>query len=523
MTQLNFSERTDLNSNTVSDYEHIFRYAKACMVTFDPVTTLITDANEAACRLYGYSLRELTQKRILDLTTSKPERTRELIDQVLQSKEDVIGTCHRDKSGCLHYLEFHASVFMSGNKPYIFSIIHDITEKTIAERERQQALEYSENKYRTYVNNAPISIFITSHTGNIIEINKEACRITGYSEDELLSMTVMDLWAPDSVENARKAEEALFEQGIMSETLKFIRKNGESFFMSVSVIKIARDRFIGFCQDATATAQLESELKIMNESLKEQVKIEVEARRKQEQIIHEQKKLADMGQMINAIAHQWRQPINALGLYVQDAHECWKRGLMNNTYMDLFSETSMGIIKHISSTIDDFRLFFAPDKKKVRYNVIREISELAGLIEVQLAAKNIDIRINSNAEDEIQVYGYAGEFRQALINIIYNAADAIESAPDKRHGEISINIGTEGYSVVITVTDNGTGIPDGHLLKIFEPYFTTKEEGKGTGIGLYMTKLLIEKHMGGRITASNSEKGACFAIILPKGGNCDEE
>lgn len=685
MTFLN-SGRTPAGGSA-PDYGQIFRHANACMLTFDPETTRITDANEAACRLYGYSFDDLTSKRILDLTTSKPERTLRLVEQVLKNRVDTVTTCHRDSSGRLHHLEFHSSVFIADGKPYVFNIFHDITEKTLSEidnrlhaglmnsflmndesgifsgilevirkeikclhgfagyididgtlvcpslvfpetgktsasfpretwsgiwgealskrrivvenenvsipeghigfsnciaapvvhknlllgeivlaekedgfneldvkilnkavmllapalkgwldakffhkelMQRQRALEYSENKYRTYVNNAPLSIFISDNNGRIIEVNKEACRITGYREKELLSMTVADLWPADAMENARKAEEILFEQGIVSDTLEFMRKNKETFFMRISVLKLAEDRYIGFCQDATATVQLENELIKMNASLKKQVRTEVEARRRHEQIIQEQKKLADMGQMINAIAHQWRQPINALGLYVQDAYEFWKRGLADDEYMKAFSETSMGIIRHISSTIDDFRLFFAPDKKKILYDAVKEISELCRLIEVQFAAKHIDININSgkySAGGGAFVYGYAGEFRQAVINIIYNAADAIESAvllSDKR-GEINIDICCPEDSVCITVSDNGTGIPDKYLLKIFEPYFTTKEEGKGTGIGLYMTKLLIEQHMGGKITASNTENGACFTIILPKGGACDEE
>ncbi|MCD8492738.1 MAG: PAS domain S-box protein [Geovibrio sp.] len=161
--------------------------------------------------------------------------------------------------------------------------------------ERQKALEYSENRYRTYVNNAPISIFISDHNGLIVEANKEACRITGYTEKELLTMNVMDLWPPDAVENARKAEEVLFEQGVVSGTLKFMRKNKETFFMRISVIKIAENRYIGFCQDATSTVKLEEELKKMNRNLKEQVRTEVEARRRQEQIIQEQKKTRGHG------------------------------------------------------------------------------------------------------------------------------------------------------------------------------------------------------------------------------------
>ncbi|QAR32326.1 PAS domain S-box protein [Geovibrio thiophilus] len=694
MILLNSTENEQRSGESAPDYAHIFRHANACMLTFEPETTRITDANEAACRLYGYSIEELTSKRILDLTISKPEKTLGLIGRVLEKRIDTVTTCHRDSSGGLHHLEFHSSVFTADGRSYVFNIFHDITEKTLSEidnrlhaelmnsflmndesdifrsilgvirkeisslhgfagyididgtlvcpslvfpekgktsasfprekwsgawgealnkrktvvendcvnipqghtpfnnciavpvvhknlllgeivlaekeggfneldvkilnkavmllapalkgwldakffhkelMERQRALEYSENKYRTYVNNAPISIFISDHNGLIVEVNKEACRITGYSEKELLSMMVVDLWPPDSVENARKAEEVLFEEGIVSETLKFMRKNKETFFMRISVVKIAENRYIGFCQDATSTVTLENELKKMNESLKEQVKTEVEARHRQEQIIQEQKKLADMGQMINAIAHQWRQPINALGLYVQDAHECWKRGLIDGEYMNTFSDTSMGIIRHISSTIDDFRLFFAPDKKKIHYDAVKEVTELAGLIEVQFAAKHIDIKINGalpqsghgTSDGKALVYGYAGEFKQAVINIIYNAADAIESAAqnNKRNirGEINVDIRSTERSVTVSVSDNGTGIPEEYLLKIFEPYFTTKEEGKGTGIGLYMTKLLIEQHMDGRLTASNTGNGACFTINLPRGGALDEE
>ncbi|MCD8491667.1 MAG: PAS domain S-box protein [Geovibrio sp.] len=131
MTFLN-SGRTPAGGSA-PDYGQIFRHANACMLTFDPETTRITDANEAACRLYGYSFDELTSRRILDLTTSKPERTLRLIEQVLKNSVDTVTTCHRDSSGRLHHLEFHSSVFIADGKPYVFNIFHDITEKTLSE------------------------------------------------------------------------------------------------------------------------------------------------------------------------------------------------------------------------------------------------------------------------------------------------------------------------------------------------------------------------------------------------------
>ncbi|MCD8492737.1 MAG: PAS domain S-box protein [Geovibrio sp.] len=133
MTYLNSADICRTKAEHAPDYGLIFRHANACMLTFEPESTRITDANEAACRLYGYSFEELTSKRILDLTMSKPEKTMELVNRVLEKRVDTVTTCHVDSAGGLHYLEFHSSVFFSDGKPYVFNIFHDITEKTLSE------------------------------------------------------------------------------------------------------------------------------------------------------------------------------------------------------------------------------------------------------------------------------------------------------------------------------------------------------------------------------------------------------
>jgi PAS domain S-box-containing protein len=271
-------------------------------------------------------------------------------------------------------------------------------------------------------------------------------------------------------------------------------------------------------QDITEKLNLKRELKI------------------KEQKLIQQKKLADMGQMINAIAHQWRQPLNAIGLIGQEMIDVLTFNNLNDELMKDYDKIYGELIDHMSKTIDDFRNFFKADKGKIDFDVTFELINLINLIITQFKTKNIDISLTCMCDQKdfkytnyskypgcdsakVKVHGYVGEFKQALINILYNAADSIEESLQEnsdKNGLIKIDISGNNDAVIINVSDNGLGITDEVLHRVFDPYFTTKEEGKGTGIGLYMTKLVIEEHMEGKITIENNENGgALVRLTIP--------
>ena len=273
----------------------------------------------------------------------------------------------------------------------------------------------------------------------------------------------------------------------------------------------------------------------LTENLERRVEQEVAARRQKEQMLVQQGKLAAMGEMIGAIAHQWRQPLNTLGLCVQNVQDAWRQGELDQKLIEMTTEKAMIQVRHMSRTIDDFRDFFLPDKQMSTFDCMEAAGEVLSLFSAQLASHGIEVELICQTHGrsfariadiiscrEKMVDGYKNEFEHVLLNLINNAKDALIEKGRKggflsgETGRILFEYSRRDDAVLIRVSDNGGGIPPDILDRIFEPYFTTKGPGQGgTGIGLYMSKIIIEEHMLGRLIAENHEKGAVFTIVLP--------
>jgi signal transduction histidine kinase len=212
--------------------------------------------------------------------------------------------------------------------------------------------------------------------------------------------------------------------------------------------------------------------------------------------------------MINNIAHQWRQPLNLISLIVQGLPECKD---MSQAELDQEVERIMVVILHMSQTIDDFRHFFRQDKEKTRFTANQTVAKTVELITPGLTDKGISISVSE--QSEVTIFGYSNEYAQVLLNILSNAKDVlVERNVAEPRIDISIS-GTDDLSVV-TIVDNGGGISADVMPRIFDPYFTTKNKMHGTGIGLYMSKIIIEQNMGGSLTAQNVDGGVAFRIEM---------
>jgi len=243
----------------------------------------------------------------------------------------------------------------------------------------------------------------------------------------------------------------------------------------------------------------------------EQLNKYIEENKLQQEHILEQSRLSQMGEMIGNIAHQWRQPLNTLSLIVQKIGVYHNRGILDDEKLKTSVDKSMLLIDTMSSTIDDFRNFFKPNKEKETFSISNAV-EKAFLITLPIL-KNNNIKCNLDVDESLTVYGYKNEFIQVIINLLNNAKDAMleNSIKDSTIVVLAKKIDN---SIVIRVNDNAGGINSDVLEKIFDPYFTTKEHDKGTGIGLYMSKVIIEDHMSGVLRAYNNESGAVFEIIF---------
>ena len=235
----------------------------------------------------------------------------------------------------------------------------------------------------------------------------------------------------------------------------------------------------------------------------------LEELREKDHLLMYQSRLAAMGEMIGNIAHQWRQPLNTLGLAVQDLSLSYELGEFTKELLDSRVDKAMEVINHMSRTIDDFRNFFRPDKQQEPFRVSRVIDNTLSLIGGSF--RSLHIRVEVETGTDPVVIGYPNEFSQVLLTILNNARDALsERAPDEP--VIRIALHEEQGVTIVTIRDNAGGIPEQILDKIFDPYFTTKGPEQGTGLGLFMAKTIIESNMGGRLTVANSEDGAEFRI-----------
>lgn len=253
-------------------------------------------------------------------------------------------------------------------------------------------------------------------------------------------------------------------------------------------------------------------LRTLNASLEERIKEEVEKNSKREKAMFEQSKLAQMGQMMQAVAHHWRQPLNALGMYVQNIHFLYDMKELTKEDMDGFKNESMDVIQKMSKTIDSFRNLFLPDAQRLDFCVEDAMNEVITIVTPKMTGDNIEL-VDNKAGRHI-VSGYKNEFKQVFLNLLTNAADETL----KQNGEnkkIEIFSLKKDDNIEICVKDFGGGIPSELVNRIFEPYFTTKEQGSGIGMGLYMSKELIERHFGGTLRAENAEDGTLFVISLP--------
>lgn len=251
------------------------------------------------------------------------------------------------------------------------------------------------------------------------------------------------------------------------------------------------------------------ELEGFNQRLQGEIDKAIEKSRTQEKILMQQAKMAEIGSMVESIAHQWRQPLNILGISMTNLSLSCGLGRVEDTEKTI--EIVEQQIQYMSQTIDDFRNFFKQDRIQKRVNINTIVNEVETLLGPLLAHKNITLK--RKIDPLVSVLVYPNELKQVLINIVNNAREAIEQNKSKE-GEIIIACENNSRFCTISIEDSGGGIPLHIIDKIFDPYFTTKFESQGTGIGLYMAKMIIEKHFFGKLSVHNTVRGACFEIRL---------
>lgn len=259
------------------------------------------------------------------------------------------------------------------------------------------------------------------------------------------------------------------------------------------------------------------ELKSFNTRLEEQVKEKVEELHTQEKILIHQSRQAAMGEMLESIAHQWRQPLNIIGLSSASLETEYALGIMSDTAFSEKMEIISTNINYMSDTIDDFRNFLNPSRELNHFNPHDTLKDVLKILDAQLSNNNINLEIKE--ENQIELFGIENEFKQVLFILLNNAKDAIKTQQSEKslqNGTITITLFNNIDTNILSFCDNGGGIKEEIINNIFDPYFTTKFASSGTGIGLYMAKNIIESRMEGSLRVHNTNKGCCFTIKQSK-------
>ncbi len=260
------------------------------------------------------------------------------------------------------------------------------------------------------------------------------------------------------------------------------------------------------------TTALKDELKSINQHLEQRIEEEVLLREANHKLYEQQAKMAAMGEMMDAVAHQWKQPLNALSLMADLLKEEFTNGNVDQAYVDEMTEVAQTQIQHMVTTLNEFRNFFRPKDKPESFGIKRCIQSVRLLVNDEFIQNNINIHVQS--DQEILIYGIENEFKHLILNIINNAKDAFNER-ELTQRDIYINFYQEDNHINLEIEDNAGGIPESVIHDIFKPEVTTKEEGKGTGIGLYMSMQIAQK-LNGSLSVTNTDIGARFLLEILK-------
>ncbi len=472
-------------------------------------------ASEPAARMLGYARSELERMNVTDLAadgTSLDDLLAQA-EQVRRGGSMVFESLHKDAQGRTIPVEI-ASSLMSYHGEEIFCVIaRDITWRLEARRQLEELNATLEERVRKELTRrmekerllsevydaANVGVAVTDAEGNFIHVNTAFCALYKLDRDTLLARSFLDLLPSQKRQSAQEGYAHFIEQQMEQKGLEWTIERADGTVVEVLVsrksIEVSRGHLlvVSFFVDVSELKALQREHET------------------QEHLLIQQSKMAALGEMVGAIAHQWRQPLNAVGLKVQSIKLDYEYGELDQARLESVVESVMTIVRHMSKTIDDFRNFFKPDRAAAPFDLRDSIHGALDILAAQLEYHNIAVSCDLGSEP-LRCQGYPNEFKQVVLNILSNAKDAILEA--RVEGEIQLRALREGGWALITIANNGGEIPEETMARIYEPYFTTKEPGQGTGIGLYMSKMIIERSFQGRLYSSSEQGWTSFFIEL---------
>ncbi len=392
--------------------------------------------------------------------------------------------------------------------------------------------------YQEAIENSNI-VSKTDIDGIITFVNDEFCKISGFTKEELLGSNHNIVRDPDvPKENFTLLWDTILSKKPYKATVKNRCKDGSTVYLNTTITPILDEddeikEFIAIRYDVTKEVNLKKdlekkdkelqelnenleqkvkkqtkELRELNENLEQKVKEEIQKNAEKQKLLFLQSRMASLGQMIANIAHQWRQPLTELNLTlfnIKKSTQQQDKKALNNYY-----EESLSIINTMSKTIDDFSNFFNPNKPKERFCFKQAIEKALSITKKMLDKKGIDLSMDM---EDIDGFGVSNELSQVIINFLQNSAEAFNENQKKK--KIFITSKKEKDTALIEFSDNAGGIAADIVEKVFEPYFTTKHQTHGTGLGLFMSKMIIEKSFNGEISLHNSPNGIRYILKFP--------
>lgn len=241
------------------------------------------------------------------------------------------------------------------------------------------------------------------------------------------------------------------------------------------------------------------ELRALNQNLEETLQKEIALSRAKDKTILSHARMVSMSEMLENVAHQWRQPLSSISMIIQSFETKTLKGKLSNEFIENQVKEGLFLTNSMSKTLSDFQNFFSPDRVKETFSLNKAVDSALKITKIALNKK--DIVVEFSQDRDYAIYSYKNELIQVMVNIINNAKDAINEK--SKHKFIIIEAYEENNMTVIEITDSGGGVDDEIITKIFDPYFTTKNKSIGTGIGLYMSKNIIEKHIKGELNIKN--------------------
>lgn len=402
-----------------------------------------------------------------------------------------------------------------------FTKLPDLLRKKLYNK---QEIENKNKFISTLLESIPIPMFYKNLNGKYFDVNQAFSDLIGIGKEQIINKTTYEIFSKEIADRYKQYDDNFInnyhgQTHTHEDYIKNIKTGAlhhiiiyKNLFMDIDNKPAG---IIGSAIDITEKINIKNKLLQLNDELEDEVTRQISQNLKKEIQLFESSKLASMGAMISHIIHQWRQPLSIISLKASlIEHKANANELIENQELIDKMNSISNLIQRLNKIIDTFRNFLKEKKEFKQINLQEKIEDALVICGSVLYDKGVSLEKNINFENPIYIKTIANELMEVVINLINNSIDIIEEKKID-DGWIKVEVLQNDISAIITIEDNGGGIPENILPKIFNEYFTTKDDSKGTGLGLYMSKKIITESLNGKLFVKNTQNGAKFSIELP--------